>query len=62
MPATIPIPPFPRWTGMKATLGSPLRTSGGIQVSLSFHVTKRARLWMLWLRLTGKEVPDAAPR
>lgn len=58
----IHVPPFPRWTGVTATLGRPHLAEGRtLQFPLSFRITKRARLWMLWLRLTRRGVPRAAP-
>lgn len=61
LPATAPLPPFPRWTGMHLNLG-PHRLKGTemvVSVSVS-PITYRARAWYAWCALTRQGVPDAA--
>lgn len=68
LPSHVPIPPFPRWTGMRATLGRPHYhgpTPAGVELAVVAHVppiTRRARLWMAWrvATATAEGVPDAA--
>jgi hypothetical protein len=63
-----PVPGFPRWTGVKATVGPPRqhtftrhadgRTTVGIPVSV--RLTRRARWWVRWRMLTGRWPHDAS--
>jgi hypothetical protein len=61
LPSYVPLPPFPRWTGMRVTLGQP--SHDGHTLTATVHVpsiTCRARLWVAWRMLTRRGVPDAA--
>jgi hypothetical protein len=63
-----PVPGFPRWTGVKATVDPPRqhtvtrhadgRTTVGIPVSV--QISRRARLWALRRMLLGRWPHDAA--
>ncbi|WP_159058990.1 hypothetical protein [Streptomyces scabiei] len=56
-----PVPPFPRWTGVRAYAAGPHRDpGGGLAMTVSARLTRRARLWVRWRLLTGKGVPGAA--
>lgn len=62
MPKRMPVPGFPRWTGLHVRLGPPdfdgLRMFVNASVS---PITYRARIWWAWRALTRRGVPDAAP-
>lgn len=61
MPRRVPLPPFPQWTGMYATISAPRQQ--GLTVTADLHIpsiTLRARLWIAWRTLTRRGVPDAA--
>ncbi|MBP5931835.1 hypothetical protein F3K39_28285 [Streptomyces sp. LBUM 1479] len=56
-----PVPPFPRWTGVQAYATGPHHgPDGGLAMTVSARLTRRARLWARWRLLTGKGVPGAA--
>lgn len=61
LPPYVPIPPFPRWTGMRVTLGQPHQRGRTLTVRLHVpSITRRARLWIAWRTLTRQGMPDAA--
>lgn len=63
-----PVPGFPRWTGVTATIGHPPEhhvthhTDGRtfIEVPVRVRLTRRARWWARWRMLTGRWPHDAA--
>lgn len=56
-----PVPPFPRWTGVRADVCGPtVRQNGALVVKLKVRLTRRARLWVRWRMLTGRWPSDAA--
>lgn len=62
LPDSIPVPPFPRWTGVRARL-APARAArpGYLAVIVTAPtITRRARLWLAWHHLT-KGADDRAP-
>jgi len=63
-----PVPLFPRWTGVTATIGQPhehrIHHGDGfmtISVPVSVQPTRRALWWAHWRMLTGRWPVDAAP-
>lgn len=69
MNGSFPVPPFPRWTGVKATIGPPsghvvTRHGNGLEsvaIPMSVRLTRRARWWAGWRMLTGRWPVDVAP-
>jgi len=57
-----PLPGFPRWTGMRATLTGPCRGGGDGQIvaTVSVRLTRRALLWARWRMLAGRWNWDAS--
>lgn len=63
LPPYVPIPGFPRWTGMRVRLGAPRATGATVTVVLTVpRITYRARLWAMWRVISRQGVPDAAAR
>lgn len=61
LPATAPLPPFPRWTGMHLNLGAHRLKGTEMVLNVSVSpITYRARLWFAWRVVTRRGVPDAA--
>lgn len=55
MAADLRIPPFPRWTGMRAHLTGPHTDQHGRTVAhVRFRITRRALMWARWRMLLNR--------
>ncbi|MDX3681378.1 hypothetical protein [Streptomyces scabiei] len=49
------VPPFPRWTGMSARASGPHDSpEGGLVMTVTVRLTRRARLWARWRKFLGR--------
>ncbi|MFC8491789.1 hypothetical protein ACFUJU_13500 [Streptomyces sp. NPDC057235] len=61
MSGRFPVPGYPRWTGVRADIGTMhIGADGTLTADVTVRVTHRARWYVLARQLLGKGVPGAA--